>query len=395
MKWIYVAECLYRKCAGGTIYLRAQRNGKRALRSTKTKDPVQAKKFLQRWRHEEWTGRYGGILPGLQVQERLLTVRDLIDDYVQAGHPTKKMARKASDTIKKEVKLLQPLTEWWGPKNPTALTLADCDAYRDWRNAGGFVTRFKLRGHEHERVTRGGNRIVDMELDCLSNVFHLARRRNKIRNHPLIGRGKYTSAQDIRHCREVAPDPKSLTALERHFRTTDADDFADWVMFTALSGLRIGETLQRRWPEVNWSEGIIDAKRKKRGIFPWVIISPELKVLLTDMRRRREASGIKSDLLFPSPFDPDMPCDASAIRARLTDACRKLGIRHVTPHGLRSFFVTSARESGLTDAEIAMLIGDKSGPALIASTYGDVRAEHLVRQGQRIRFHHETAPVEP
>ena len=34
-----------------------------------------------------------------------------------------------------------------------------------------------------------------------------------------------------------------------------------------------------------------------------------------------------------------------------------------------------------------MLIGDKSGPALIASTYGDVRPDHLIRQAQRIRFH--------
>src|SRR5881409_622137 len=33
---------------------------------------------------------------------------------------------------------------------------------------------------------------------------------------------------------------------------------------------------------------------------------------------------------------------------------RDLG--HVTPHGLRSYFVTRARESGLSDAEIAMLI---------------------------------------
>jgi hypothetical protein len=62
--------------------------------------------------------------------------------------------------------------------------------------------------------------------------------------------------------------------------------------------------------------------------------------------------------------------------------------------GQVSYFVTSARESGLTDAEIAMLIGDKSGPALIASTYGDIRPEHLVRQAQRIRLRHEEAKID-
>jgi integrase len=206
---------------------------------------------------------------------------------------------------------------------------------------------------------------------------------------PLTGRGKYVAASDIRHCREVAPDPKGLSKLEQYFRARDEDDIADCIVFIAYSGLRIGEALARRWSEVNFTEGIIDAKRLMRGIFPWVIITEELKDVLIGMQRRRETVETKSDLLFPSPFDPSVPRDQSAIRSRIATACVALGIRHVAPHGLRSFFVTSARESGLTDAEIAMLIGDKSGPALIASTYGDVRPEHLVRQAQRIRFHHE------
>lgn len=31
-----------------------------------------------------------------------------------------------------------------------------------------------------------------------------------------------------------------------------------------------------------------------------------------------------------------------------------------------------------------MLIGDKTGPAIIAQTYGDVRPDHLLKQAQRI-----------
>lgn len=316
-------------------------------------------------------------------------MKQLIADYVRAGHPTKKMGRKAPDTVVRETNLLKPALEWWGNKNPAALTLADCDACREWRNSGSYISHFTIRGHAHERNTSGGDRIVDMELDCLSNVFHLARRRNRIKTHPLIGRGKYTSAGDVRHCREVAPDPKELTKLEQYFRSRAEDDIADCIVFMAYTGLRIGEALVRRWPEVNFTEGILDAKRSKRGIFPWVIITDELKELLISMQQRRETLEIKSDLLFPSPFDPSVPRDQSAIRSRLATACVAVGIRHVAPHGLRSFFVTSARESGVTDAEIAMLIGDKSGPALIASTYGDVRPEHLVRQAQRIRFHHK------
>jgi len=33
-----------------------------------------------------------------------------------------------------------------------------------------------------------------------------------------------------------------------------------------------------------------------------------------------------------------------------------------------------------------MLIGDKTGPAIIAHTYGDVRPDYLLKQAQRIRL---------
>ena len=110
-------------------------------------------------------------------------------------------------------------------------------------------------------------------------------------------------------------------------------------------------------------------------------------------------------LLFPSPLNPAVTRDDSAIRRRLNvaldaineqaakDGKPKLG--HVTPHGLRSYFVTQARQSGLTDAEIAMLIGDKTGPAIIAQTYGDLRQDHLLAQAKRIRLHTTTGEVIP
>ena len=37
-----------------------------------------------------------------------------------------------------------------------------------------------------------------------------------------------------------------------------------------------------------------------------------------------------------------------------------------------------------------MLIGDKTGPAIIASTYGDLRQDHLLAAARRVR--HTIAP---
>jgi integrase len=153
------------------------------------------------------------------------------------------------------------------------------------------------------------------------------------------------------------------------------------VCFLAYSGLRIGEALAMEWEAVDLLAKILRVKREKRGIMPWTPILSEMDALLRDMQKRTT-----SYLLFPSAFDQEKPADTSAIRRRIRAACKALDLGHVTPHGLRSYFVTRARESGLSDAEIAMLIGDKTGPAIIAHTYGDVRPEHLLKQAQRIQL---------
>jgi integrase len=176
----------------------------------------------------------------------------------------------------------------------------------------------------------------------------------------LLFAGRYSLASGIRHCREVAPTPEGLKQIETWLRSQNEQAIADLVCFLAYSGLRIGEALPLTWGALNWDEQILHVRQEKRGITPWVPILSEMATLLKDMKSR--ATG---DLLFPSPFEPKKPRDVSAIRHRITAACKKLEIGHVTPHGLRSYFVTQARQSGLTDAEIAALIGDRTGPAII------------------------------
>ena len=121
--------------------------------------------------------------------------------------------------------------------------------------------------------------------------------------------------------------------------------------------------------------------REKRGVNPWVPILPELDALLRDMQKRSIGH-----MLFPGRCDGAKSGEDDVVRRRLATACVALGIGHVTPHGLRSYFVTQARQSGLTDAEIAMLIGDKTGPSLISQVYGDLRPDHLLAQAKRIQL---------
>jgi integrase len=218
----------------------------------------------------------------------------------------------------------------------------------------------------------------------------LAVRRGTLDRNPIAGRSRYTHAADVRHCREVAPTPAALQQIVHWLRTREEHGVADLVCFLAYSGLRIGEAIPLDREAIDWAANVIHVRREKRGILPWVPILPEMAVLLREMQKR-----LTSPLLFPSPFEANVPRDDSAVRHRITSACKALGLPHVTPHGLRSYFVTQARQSGLSDAEIAMLIGDKSGPAIISHTYGDVRPDHLLKQALRIRLSVQASSAGP
>jgi integrase len=373
-----LGESLYWK--GGSIVARVRVNGKPTWRSTGTSNPAEARAWLKKWKSEVFMLASGIEPKGVVLHRQRVTVGELIEAYVADGMRTRKGRPKRPATIQNEQACLKPLRKYFGDKQAAAITLADCDSYRDWRISGGFFAGVDADSMKLKRM-RAGTRSVDLELTILANVFHLAVRRGVLKSNPLTGRGRYSTAGDIRHCREVAPTPAGLKQAEYWLRARNEHGAADMVCFLAYSGLRIGEALPLEWEAIDWGQKVVNVKREKRGITPWVPILPEMETLLREMQKRA-----KSHLLFPSPFDPNQQRDASAIRHRLTAACRALGLHHVTPHGLRSYFVTQARESGLSDAEIAMLIGDRSGPAIIAHTYGDVRPDHLFKQAQRIRL---------
>ena len=378
-KFERLGECLYRK--GGAIYARLRLNSKLNWRSTGTSEPREARAWVKKWKHDGWLLKNGIETKGVVLQRQRTTVQEIADAYLKASCPTRKMLLKSPYTVKNEKKFLNPVLAYFGQMPAAALTLGDCDKYLDWRTSGGYVAKFTVRGKPQTKQTHGGKRAVDLELVVLGNALSLAVRRGVLNTNPLVGRGRYTCASEVRHCREVAPTPAGLKQIEYWLRGRNEHSAADVVCFLAYSGLRIGEALALDWEAVDWGGKVLQVKREKRGIMPWVPILPEMETLLRRMQKRAS-----SYLLFPSPFEPEKPRDCSAIGHRLAAACKALGLGHVTPHGLRSYFVTQARESGLSDAEIAMLIGDKTGPAIIAHTYGDVRPDHLLKQAQRIRL---------
>jgi integrase len=401
--FILIEPGLARKRNGNRIYARVRVAGKCTWKSTKTDDPELARKWKKKWEEKQWLQKQGYIAREPESAEPLtaarnenggasetksepssLTVNKILDNYVAAGQPTvkkRKLKRKAPRSVENEAYSLPPLRVYFGAKMAEQLTLGDCDAFHVWRRSGGYIAKFTCRGKPVQKKTKGGDRAVDLNLIVLSNALELAVRQGALKSNPIRDRGRYADDSTVRHCREVAPTPDGLVRIIQWMGKNGSEQDADITRYLAYSGLRLNEGLHSRWSQVDWGEELIHVKRSKKGVFPFVLLLPELARLL-----RRMKSKAKSDLIFPSPFNAATPRDDSSYRRRLTQAAAACGLPHVTPQGLRSYFVTQARQSGLTDAEIAQLIGDKTGPSLIAEVYGDVRPDHLLAVARKIQL---------
>jgi integrase len=341
------------------------------------------RKWRERWDHEHWIESRVIEPRGDTLRQSRVTINELIDDYLEAGCPMIRQGAlkpKSQRTIQNEKYCLRPVREFFGRRLASRLTLDDCDRYFAWRASGGYVPTFKVRSKQVTKRTRGGTRAVDLELTALSNALALAARRSRLKTNPIRERSAYSDKSRIRHWREMAPTPPKLARIVDWLEKSGCQQPADLTQYLAYTGARIGEALKARWKAVNWAENMIHVKRSKKGLMPWVPILPEMQRLLARMKER--ATG---DLMFPSALNPNTALDPSAFRRLLGKACKKLGIRHVTPHGLRSFFVTQSRQSGLTDAGIAQLIGVKTGPSIIAEVYGNVRPDHLLNMARKIQ----------
>ena len=366
---------LYRR--SGLIYCRVWVEGKRTFRCTGSDDPATARKILKGWENDLILQEHGIETRAMVLERNRLSVGQVLKEYEDAEFPDRKMRSKTAATVEQERKNLPRLAAFFSEKAAISLTLKDCDTYRHWRAKGGYTWKHG----EVTRHSRAGTRIVDIELQTLANALALSVRRGKLKLNPLAGRPRYHSEEDTRHCRETAPTSQQLELIEAVLRQRSRIVEADCIMFLAFSGLRVREALPLKWEAVNWAEGIIHVRREKRGINPFVPILPEMDQLLKQMQTR-----VRSHLLFPSVLDANKPLAYPTLAVVLKRLCRSQEMRYVTLHGLRSFFVTQCRESGLPDTEIAALIGDKSGPAIIARTYGDVRPDHLLKQAKRVRL---------
>jgi len=298
--------------------------------------------------------------------------------YLAAGCPDSRGDARNEEFVTLEKVRIDNLTRYYGAVPLEDIDLTTLAAYRIWRI---------------KRVTRGsGLRTVELDWVSLSNVMSYGTRirprlvevnqvasRWRLReDNPRVS----STAEKIRHCREFAPaDGNELHLLAQFFFDEPRSQAVGWQMlFEAFTGVRTSEAIRLRADAATrdvpgFIEGnLLFIARSKRGINPWILITPELRDLLDAFWNWHRLTHAGNPWWFPGQTTSGevaelRPLSKFSLNQALHRASAHLGLPKRTSHALRSFYVTMRRGHGASEAQIADEIGVTS-VALVGQVYG-------------------------
>lgn len=357
-------------------YIRPYVDGRQVVKklraTTLTRAEVERGKILA-----ELAQYHAGLAKNPLARTDAITLRELCTFYLKQGCPRKNSAKqRAGDLLKQEEYRVTKLSDWPGASGPAEqLTAERWRNYRDWRRKKGFT-----RG-------KGGDRQIDKERITLSNIYRCAIRNSTktgITINPVMHFSfeRFRDADQVTHCREHMPrSGDELHNIARYFFTRDPrSQVLGWLtLFTARIGHRAHEMIRLRTDAQSKEQPGFVANRKlylyrsetSKGTYGHVEIDKDFQTCLDAHRAWLQEHYPTSPWYFPSPEDPTQPVGETALTHALARVCLAMDLPKKTSHGLRSFRVNVLRGEGLTDPEVAILIGHKSGGKLIVQVYGE------------------------
>lgn len=336
------------------------------------------------------TGRYWARFPvhGRYTQQLLksVTKRDAIKEAQDATAPVREGSLAevvklwiAAGCVTKKQKWQPPSANFQYESQLHTARLVD---YFGRAHIEEVNDLFKVAAFQQWAGKKYGTRAADKGAQTLSNLLNFALfRLNLIKiNFVRSNRGAIHTVQSPSRNR-MPESADVIHALANHFLTASQRDgralrsevVAWFILFQMFTGCRTSELLRLRLDAKPGGSGAIVAEqlhlghRSKGGVDPVVNIGPEFAQMLRCFRRWHDDRFSKSPHYFPGPTGAVVDI-AAPVRA-IVKACRKLDLPHVTPHGLRAYYVTKRRRDGINDNVVAAEIGDTS-VALIATTYG-------------------------
>ncbi len=357
-----IVEGIYQH-SNGTYYERPNINGVFPFRSLGTKNLKHAREEKSRREFK----RAQGIDP--QPRPTAITVGEVIENYAKHNYPDRKLGDRPEMGQKSEADKCEMLKRYWDKIIVVDVSAAECDRYRKWRKK------------QMVRDT-SGNRIVDLELNTLSNAFSYATRCELIKSNPIAERPHYVSAKDVTHCRESMPeDTDEVHKIAQKFFTKGgkSEVFGWMVLIEAQTGIRTIEGRQFRVDakpnEAGWTtkDGESLCIRRAKGqemVNPFALIHDGLKPTLEAFQKWHDKRYPKSPWYFPShTYEGQHPVGKDSLAHAMEWVSEEME-KKVTSHGMRGFYITVRRSWGLSDSQIAYEVGQTSGGQTIAKVYG-------------------------
>lgn len=352
--WKRVAPGIYTQTKTGAFYERPHVNGRRTFRRLRAWNLKLAKEELAARRTDQ-TRAAIHHLPDPYTVPKTRTFADVLHLWTKAGYPNAAGKLPGERHLAEQQRRATLLATLHGKR--TALEITP-----QWA-----ATHARTRQKDRPRP-----RAVDLEIATAATALAWATRTGLLPRNPLPSFTRSWDPQKVKHSRERMPENATiLHTLADAIREDGTDATADLCLFLAYSGCRTSEALRCRWDaRTRFEAGFIDGEylwiqRAKGGCNPFVLLHPPLRVLLETMRTRSK------NWFFPSPTTKG-PLGPTALRQALARLSKLLQIPHVSPHGLRAYYVTVRRSQGISDGQIAAEIGDRTGPTIIATTYGDI-----------------------
>tara|TARA_Y100001963_G_scaffold51341_1_gene71794 strand:+ start:177 stop:1337 length:1161 start_codon:yes stop_codon:yes gene_type:complete len=286
------------------------------------------------------------------------TTRFILTGYASAGFPTKRY-QKTRESVDLRTSF-EHLNRFFGNLDPEKIGLPECDDYVVYR---------KRVAAENGKGT--GDRVAEIDLQNMSSAFNWAVRKRKLKQNPIKERERYQDPDTVVHCTAHMP----MTAEALHDIAAELSPvLRHQCLLEAFTGGRTGEILKlKAEPKTNtpgyYNEDYLWIDRFKGGINPYVVMHEPLKRLLVHAKAYRDEHHPHSDYLLPGKGGISS-LHADSLTQGLKGACKRAGHPKVISHGLRAFYVRCLRSKGLSDTEIAIRLGHRSGVRLIESTYG-------------------------
>lgn len=297
-------------------------NGRRIRRSTETDNKRLAEKIHAKVLTQIVEDKWFETLPGENK-----SFGEMMDRYMD-GHSA---INKAASTHQRSKSTVKQLKRFFGDFNIAAIHPRDISSYKEKRRKEGASPKS-----------------VNNELVLMGHAFNLAMKEWEwVNSNPV----SMVSKERVDNLRE-----RWLTRdEERRLLNASPRWLQEIIVFALNTGLRRGEVVKLRWPDINISRRTLTLREQKNKCVDTLPLNAATMEIL---QARSKIKSISSDFVFFSKAGTQM--DGDNLYRSFGLARNKAGVTDLRFHDLRHTFATRLVQAGVDIYKVQRLMRHKS-----------------------------------